>query len=358
MAEKSSISTFMSNSLEQLKKKDARVFHYDVSEEDLTRLTECPICGSSDLQPISDVRLKDEVRFFETSVCTSCKFVFRSVFPSFAWFKKRWAQISTQSGEVFNPELEEERKVRYRAYCEMLLPYVKPGGVVLDIGGGYGSGVSVFRDAGFEVELLEPEDDRIHYARNELGLTAHHTVLEEFEPQRRYDLVLWAHNLEHVDGPRESFKRVMSLLKPEDGVLYVEVPLVWNIIDWSDSMFMAHKSNFAEAHLRRLVTENNARAVHKWYPKLNSPIHEDIGLVVRQGADGDDVIDLKDDVSDTDLVKFHELYLRMMPCDLPDGIVRPLHFEVPYINQFYTTVRYNEGEFQFDAATGTIRFEK
>lgn len=357
MSEKSTISTFMSNSLNQLKKRDPRVFHFDIAETDLTELFVCPICGSQHFEPISDVRLRDELKFFETSVCVDCKFVFRSLFPNFEWFKKRWEQISVQSGEVFNPKLENERKVRYQAYCEMLAPFVKKGGRVIDIGGGYGTGISVFRDAGFEVELLEPEDDRVHYARNELGLLAHHTVLEEFEPTGHYDLILWAHNLEHVDGPRESFRRVMSLLRPKTGVLYVEVPMVWNIIDWSDSMFMAHKSNFAEAHLKRLVAENGACALHKWYPKLNSPIHEDIGLVVQYGNDREGSVEILDDTSSITLDRFHELYLRMMPCPLPEKIGKPLHFEVPYINQFYTTVRYTDGALKLSYGKGLFKFE-
>lgn len=351
----------MSTSLEQLKKRDSRVFHYEIEENDLVRETACPMCGSTELEAISKVMLPDGLLFFETSVCADCSFVFRSVFPGFAWFQARWAQISTQSGDVFNTMLEEERKARYGEYCDLLAPFAVPGGRMLDIGGGYGTGATVFRDAGFRVELLEPEDDRAHYAENILGLTTHHTVLEEFEPDGSYDLILWAHNLEHVDGPRQSFEKVASLLKPGTGILYVEVPLACNIIDWSDSMFMAHKSNFSDRHLDELLSMNGLNALHKWYPTLNSPVHADIGiiagpatLVAKHAAPvvsgGADAVQPSPD-------EFHRLYRHMMPCDLPEPAPRPLIFQVPFIDQFYTTVRYTDGGFTYDSAAGRIVFE-
>lgn len=347
----------MSKSLEHLKLRDNREFHYEIEASDLVSESCCPMCDSESLETISDVSVIDGIRFFETSVCTSCSFVFRSLFPGFAWFKDRWAQISTRSGNVFNPQLEDDRRVRYTAYLDLLVPHVIPGGRVLDIGGGYGTGVSVFRDAGFKAELLEPEDDRIFYAKTELGLTTHHTVLEEFEPDGTYDLILWSHNLEHVDGPRASFERVASLLTPDAGILYVEVPLARNIIDWSDSLFMAHKSNFAEGHLKQMLRSNSLSPIHRWYPKLNSPIFEDIGIVARATSSAESAIELLEEETDeARLDEIHQRYLRMMPCDLPDRTPRPLHFEVPFINHFYTTVRYTDGRFECEANTGCIRF--
>ncbi len=351
----------MSNSLEQLKKRDSRVFHYEINDDDLVTESCCPMCGSDRLEVLSDVSVSDGPRFFETSVCQSCHFVFRSIFPGFEWFQARWSQIATQSRDVFNPELEQERKTRYGTYREMLAPYAAPGGRTLDIGGGYGTGVSVFRDAGYQVELLEPEDDRADYAKNVLGIDTHHTVLENFEPDGQYDLILWAHNLEHVDGPQKSFEKVASMLRPDTGVLYLEVPLARNIIDWSDSMFMAHKSNFSDRHIDDLLAANGLSQIYKWYPKLNSPVHADIGVIAAPPA----LVALHSENAQTNDKgqasptpdEFRDLYQRMMPCSLPDPAPRPLHFEVPFINQFYTTVRYTDGGFAYDAANRRVVFE-
>lgn len=351
----------MSNSLEQLKKRDSRVFHYEINGDDLVSESCCPMCGSDRLEVLSDVTVSGGPRFFETSVCQTCHFVFRSIFPGFEWFQARWAQIATQSRDVFNPALEDDRKVRYGAYRDLLSPYTVPGGRTLDIGGGYGTGVSVFRDAGYQVELLEPEDDRADYAENVLGIDTHHTVLEEFEPDGQYDLILWAHNLEHVDGPRKSFEKVASMLKPDTGVLYLEVPLARNIIDWSDSMFMAHKSNFSDRHIDDLLAAGGLSQVYKWYPNLNSPVHADIGVIAVPPALAEMNLEKVDSDDQTHTSptpqEFRDLYQRMMPCCLPDPAPPTLHFEVPFINQFYTTVRYNDGGFTYDSENGRVIFE-
>jgi hypothetical protein len=84
-------------------------------------------------------------------------------------------------------------------------------------------------------------------------------------------------------------------------------------------------------------------------------VHEDIGVVARRTDDPEEVgtaIDavatLVDDIDDPDEIRVRTLYTRMMPCDLPNSPSAPLHFEVPFINQFYTTVRYNSGTFEYD----------
>lgn len=339
----------MGQSLEALKKRDPRVFHFPIEASDVVHEDACPLCGSAETDTAASVHLADGPVFFETSICRQCLFTYRSKFPGYAWFQARWAQIATQSGEVFNPALEEDRKMRYSVYLDMVREMVPEGARVLDIGGSYGTGASLFKEAGFQVEILEPEDDRVHYAREKLGLVAHHTVLENFEPTDTYDLILWSHNLEHVDAPRSLFAKVSNWLRPQHGVLYLEVPLVWNIIDWSDALFMAHKSNFAEAHIAKLLDETGLTPVHKWYPKLNSPVHADLGVIARaQGADGADKITMTDDLLNRSPHDIAQLYRRLAQfdmSDLPDG---PISYRVPFINQFYTTVRYSEGGFSLN----------
>jgi len=96
---------------------------------------------------------------------------------------------------------------------------------VLEIGCGYGHLLKEFADAGAEVEGLEPDSEKVRFARERLGLSG---VEQGFLGEAAlggasYDLVLMSHVLEHLADPVRGLTQLRDLLRP-GGRLFLEVP--------------------------------------------------------------------------------------------------------------------------------------
>lgn len=97
-------------------------------------------------------------------------------------------------------------------------------GRLLDIGAGDGILLKVAEKNGWNAEGTEIASAMIRYARDDLGLTVHHGVLEDIElPSRAFDAITLNHVLEHVKNPLSTLQRISILLKPS-GVARIEVP--------------------------------------------------------------------------------------------------------------------------------------
>jgi 2-polyprenyl-3-methyl-5-hydroxy-6-metoxy-1,4-benzoquinol methylase len=340
------VSICMENTLHRLDQKPESETRYSVTASDLLIEDYCPVCASKKLDLISDVTM-DGLIFFATSACTDCNHVFRSTAPNRNWFQQRWKQIATGELEVFNPTLELDRLHRYRLYYTLLSRY-RRSGKLLDVGAAYGSGANFLKERGWDVEALEVEDDRANYIREKLGITVHHQAVEDLElPKDSMDVILFAHCLEHLDDPRLALKKLASWLNPEHGLIYLEVPILWTIVDWRDAFFMAHKHNFVEEGLAKLVEECGLFTLEKFLvPDMETGIANFGMLLSRNKA----MQVLKDPgtllPASTEANAIRKLYTSGMPIEWKADATAPLHYHVPYMNHFYYIVRMQQGEWK------------
>src|SRR3954452_845339 len=101
-----------------------------------------------------------------------------------------------------------------------------PRGLLLDVGCGHGLLLDEARRAGWEVEGLEVSRSAAAHARDRLGLTVHERTLADLaaaDDQSRYDAIVLADVLEHVDDPVATLDVCRALLAP-GGVLCVVTP--------------------------------------------------------------------------------------------------------------------------------------
>jgi SAM-dependent methyltransferase len=89
---------------------------------------------------------------------------------------------------------------------------------VLDLGGGTGSLLTGFVERGDRCYTVD------YVAQTVPGVERLASVLEELPADRRFDLVICSHVLEHVVEPLELLTRLVERLEP-DGLAYVEVPM-------------------------------------------------------------------------------------------------------------------------------------
>ena len=209
------IDTFKTKAIERLDAQGEALNHYHIDESDLTKLDHCTLCASENISRLTEVYLEARLNFLSTSVCNDCAHMFRSIFPSIKWFKRCWKQIATTKLEVFSAEIETIRKNRYENYYETLSKYIQSGRL-LDVGAAYGTGTKVFRDHGFEVAAIEPEDDRANYINNYFNIPVMAESIDEMQADgEKYDLIIFAHCLEHVDDPTTAVLQLRNLLNKE-----------------------------------------------------------------------------------------------------------------------------------------------
>lgn len=334
------LDAFKQRTLQYLTAKNEGQNLYSIEVADLLTVDKCAICGSNNLTILTELYLKFSLNFFTTSICNNCLYTFRSVSPSYKWFKKCWAQISTKRLEVFNSQLELARRERYERYLPLLSKYVVKHSV-LDIGAGYGTGSKVFQKNGYTVECLEAEDDRANYIEKVLNLPVYHASVEEFVLQpMAYGVVLLAHCLEHSDNPAFILANIRNLLDPEGGILYVETPVIWHIVTWADALYLAHKSNFTEENLIALAENNGFKIIEKIYFKDEVDDSWNLGLVMRLDADSwHSKSPFGQSKSSYEVDEIRQLYRK----GIPITPVPPLHtvitYSVPFIDHFYQTVR-------------------
>ncbi len=115
---------------------------------------------------------------------------------------------------LFSPMLDFFLWLRMRKIVH-LLP--QRGGTVLDYGCGNGKLIAYLRDKGFLVEGYDPSPGAVLLAQK-CGLPVFGVV-----PDKKYDMVMFWHSLEHTETPLKDIEAITSRLKP-DGRILIAVP--------------------------------------------------------------------------------------------------------------------------------------
>jgi 2-polyprenyl-3-methyl-5-hydroxy-6-metoxy-1,4-benzoquinol methylase len=120
--------------------------------------------------------------------------------------------------------LEEEagRRATARRTLDAIGAHV-PGGRLLDVGCGHGLLLDEARRRGYDVVGLELSASAVAYARGTLGLDVREEPFERFADAGRFDAIVLADVLEHLEAPGRALDACVELLRP-GGVLCVITP--------------------------------------------------------------------------------------------------------------------------------------
>lgn len=95
---------------------------------------------------------------------------------------------------------------------------------VLEVGCYMGSMTQILSETFNDITVLEPSEQCINSLKNKFNNVKFiNTILEDYDSQEKYDLIIISHTLEHMENQIISLKKAHSLLK-ENGYLYVIVP--------------------------------------------------------------------------------------------------------------------------------------
>jgi SAM-dependent methyltransferase len=113
-----------------------------------------------------------------------------------------------------------------RATAERLLDLLAPqapSGRLLDVGCGHGLLLDEARRRGYATVGLELSRSAAAHGRESLGLDVREMPLEDFVTDERFDVIVLADVLEHLEDPVVGIDRCVELLRP-NGVLCVVTP--------------------------------------------------------------------------------------------------------------------------------------
>ncbi len=137
------------------------------------------------------------------------------------------------------PSPSNENPSSLKKGAAFLLSFVMARGAVpyhgdgrfLDVGCGGGSYLYRLRQWGWKVYGVEPNESGVQQARA-LGLDVRHGELTDVHfPGSFFDVIRLNNVLEHLSDPKETFREVRRILKP-DGIVYITVPNTRSLNFW------------------------------------------------------------------------------------------------------------------------------
>lgn len=251
---------------------------FKIKQSDIAEYKQCPCCLSESTTLISECCNQMDVIFLSTSVCNDCGHVFRSKVPLEGWFNHAFQLRHEEQQKVgFNPlndEIEKQRYDRYYAIGNFLdKGFSSDNKSILDVGCGPGTGLDAFLDLGFKVLGVDPDESRAKFAL-EKGHNIHMGEFRTFKANQKFDFITLIHSLEHFQNPEYFLQKALEH-SHEQTLFYVEVPEVLDhVLDWNDSLYLAHISNFNAVSLENLADRCGWQLVKMVNPYLNTALHQ------------------------------------------------------------------------------------
>lgn len=103
--------------------------------------------------------------------------------------------------------------------------YIRRGDRVLELGPAEGTMTQLLINEGFEIEVIEGSSTFASMLRERFpSLVVHQELFEEFTTQKKFDVIILGHVLEHVLDPVAVLRRLHDWLEPVTGRVVVAVP--------------------------------------------------------------------------------------------------------------------------------------
>lgn len=188
----------------------------------------CPSCGEGDIAPVGPYLGSHEI-FCRLSLgrCTACDLVFAQPQPSEAELAEYYGHYWGGDVAISTPSTRRY----YLAQSLSRVDYLRQFGIfdgkptILDVGAGLGlfhDGL-LRRGVDHDFFAVETDQDQLLGLRGRFGDDHAFRHLEDVPAERRFDLMVLSHVLEHMARPHEFVGGLMQRLRP-GGLLFVEVP--------------------------------------------------------------------------------------------------------------------------------------
>lgn len=142
---------------------------------------------------------------------------------------------------------------------------IKKPGLVLEIGCSTGLMLSLLRDLGWQVEGIEISKGAIIESKKR-NIKVYQNHFEDFKTDKKYDLIILNHTLEHLKNPVLALSKIHKLLK-SNGLLFIDVPNFGGLraklekADWSLLLPEEHYFHFTKESLDFLFEKSGFKYI-------------------------------------------------------------------------------------------------
>lgn len=218
------------------------------------KLNSCDICNGDLFDEIAGKDRHNKP--LATVICRRCGLVRHASVPTEQELQQFYAD---DYREAYNGEKTPGDRRIMRAWkngeriCRQIAPELAPGCRVLEVGAGIGCTVKVFEREGFTAEGVDPGGEFLSLSKEKLRAKVRTASLYDLPRQKRCDVVLLIHVIEHLRSPKTALQHIAGLLKP-NGLFYVECPNLQAPFARRSKLFhLAHIHNFAPSTLQMLA---------------------------------------------------------------------------------------------------------
>lgn len=198
----------------------------------------CPICfaeGKPENDKIVGTYGYPNV-YFQNVICRNCALTRINPRMSLQGYDKFYKELFFEYLDPYErpayvEELEQTTNDRYwtptrKWLMPYILPWVKEGGRVLDIGAGMGYVLYYLKKEKNTIGVgIEPDPESAKLAREKIGINVLDETVESYFAKNKdtFDFIILNQTFEHLLNPLETLKQLQERLTP-DGLIYIGVP--------------------------------------------------------------------------------------------------------------------------------------
>ncbi|MDH5597490.1 MAG: class I SAM-dependent methyltransferase [Cyclobacteriaceae bacterium] len=237
------------------------------------RLESCPSCKnaqSSNYKIIKDHTVSNES--FAIVKCENCSLLFTNPRPdknTIGYYYQDKNYIS-HTNKITNPIHLIYRLARYftiRYKMHLITKHI-PTGKLLDYGCGTGHFIHYAHSRGFQIDGIEPDKGaRVKASAKSVNIFP---TIDDLPLKPTYDVITAWHVLEHVHDIKETFDKLLQLVKPK-GFLYIALPNIKSFdavhydTDWAAWDIPKHLYHFSPATFKYFIHSHKLK-IHSTYP--------------------------------------------------------------------------------------------
>jgi 2-polyprenyl-3-methyl-5-hydroxy-6-metoxy-1,4-benzoquinol methylase len=199
-----------------------------VNEMNKVHYTQCPVCDSSQINPLLTVKdhsvSKEEFVIWQ---CSNCSLQFtqdapgEEVIGSYYQSADYISHTNTNKG-LINKIYQKVRNYTLDRKAKLIINTLKHGRL-LDLGAGIGAFLNTMKERGWETTGIEPDEGARQQAKKLFNIELKETNQLNKLSANSFDVITLWHVLEHIHQLHSYIEQLKVLLK-DDGKLFVAVP--------------------------------------------------------------------------------------------------------------------------------------
>ena len=217
-------------------------------------MNQCPLCGSGNITV--SPKSSRENKQLNLIKCANCNYRGLDLDYKEIYIDGTFSEIAREG--KFEPDKNKIAALDRNAYKRFAFykSFFKSKMRVLELGSSAGSMVDAFRMAGIDAEGLEPDSGYASFSKKQYGFEQYCNIIENFNTEKKYDLLCSFHVIEHVDNPEVFIKNHYRLLS-KGGRILIECPS-WEVHSFGDikhTIWEPHRHYFSRISIHYLLSK-------------------------------------------------------------------------------------------------------